>query len=52
MLLYHWAKHKDVIKVDSHATHQVGEHQMHQMLEHKRCIAQPYRDYKVFKLSM
>ena len=39
MLLYHQAEHKDVIKVNSHAMHQVGERQIHQMLEHCRCIA-------------
>ena len=39
MLLYHWAEHKDVIKVDSHAMHQVGESQIHQTLERCWCIA-------------
>ena len=52
MLLYHWAKRKDVIKVDSHAMHQVIEHQIHQKLEHCQCIAQHYGDYNVFKQSM
>ena len=49
MLLYRRAEHKDVIKVNSHAMHQVGERQINQMLERRRCIAQPYRDYKVLK---
>ena len=39
MLLYRRAEHKDVIKVNSHATHQVGERQVHQTLERRRCIA-------------
>ena len=52
MLLYHRAKHKDVIKVDGHAMHQVREHQIYQTLECCRCIAQPYGNYKVFKQSM
>ena len=51
MLFRHWAEHKDIIKVDSHAMHQVGERQIHQTWEHCRCIAQSYGDYKVFKHS-
>ena len=52
MLFYCWAKHKDVIKVDSHAMHRVGERQIHQMLERCWCNSQLYGDYKVFKQSM
>ena len=52
MLLYRRAEHKDVIKVDSHTMHQVGEHQIHQTLEHFWCIAQPYGDYALFKQSL
>ena len=52
MLLYHRAEHKDVIKVNSYAMHQVGECQIHQTLEHRRCIAQSFGHYKVLKQSM
>ena len=51
MLLYCRAEHKDDIKINSHATHQVGKCQINQTLECCRCIAQPYRNYKVLKLK-
>ena len=52
MLFYNWTKHKDVIKVNSHAMDQVGEHQIHQALECCQCIPKPYGNNKVFKQSM
>ena len=44
MLFHQLAEHKDVIKVESHAMHQVGDHQIHQPLKYFQCITQPYED--------
>ena len=40
MLIFTQAEHQNIVKVYGHATQQVGEQQVHQMLEGCRCIRQ------------
>ena len=39
-LLFAQAEHQNIIKVYGHATQQIGERQVHQMLERCWCICQ------------
>ena len=47
MLLFIRAEHQDIIKVYGHATQQVRERQVHQMLEGCWCIRQANGDYHI-----
>ena len=47
MLFFARAKHQNIVKVYGHATQQVGERQVYQMLEGCWCIRQANGDYHI-----
>ena len=52
MLLFTRAEHQDIVKVYGHAMHQVGERQVHQILEGCWCIFQANRDNHILMQTL